>query len=397
MSVLLIGVLMPIFDDSIRVDHMPRKPNEVEYNFLNRSARPFFAEVRRLLTEWVGQYPSSERNSLIKSMQAGGDQGFESGFWELYLHEAYRRSGYSITVHPEVPGSSKRPDFFMDNGESRFYLEAVKANIAAGTLAEKRRLNEVHAVLEKLPADTFKISFFYSSIGSQPLATTMLRSQLTEWLASLNPRAVSAAYAANLSRCTLPRYQFEEEGWSLEFAALPLRSEASGKGGPLVVTFGPRRAGGVDNVTRLTRAVDEKAKRYGKLDAPLVIAVMANTEYPTRDYQIQETLYGLSAAVPRQASKDPSDLHQDGHWLTRKGWRRGHAPQVVTTSNLKPWLVANVQPSLWTTLEPGVNIPLQPLWLAPVSVDTPEPTISRAQPINELFGLPGNWLSGDAF
>ncbi|GGS10472.1 hypothetical protein GCM10010169_63950 [Micromonospora fulviviridis] len=385
---------MPIFDEFIRADHSPRKPNEAEYTFLNRSARPTFAEVRRLLTEWAGQYPSSERNSLIKSMQAGDDHEFESAFWELYLHEAYRRAGYSITVHPEVPGSSKHPDFLIDNGESSFYLEAVRANIATRTLAEKRRLNDVHAVLEKLSAETFKISFAYDSVGLRPLATTKLRNQLTQWLASLDPHAVSAAFAGNPSRHTLPRLAFKEDGWSLTFTALPLRPDAFGKGGQLVGTFGPGRAAGVDNVTPLTRAVDAKANRYGKLDAPLIIAVMANTEYPTRDYDIQRILYGLSAAIPRQASKRPSELHQDGHWLTRKGWRRGHAPQVVTASNLKPWRVANVQPSLWTTLEPGVNIPLQPRWLAPVSVDTPEPTISPAQRINELFGLPDDWPSG---
>ncbi|MFI7081963.1 hypothetical protein ACIBO1_32240 [Micromonospora sp. NPDC049903] len=385
---------MSIFDDFIRTDHSPRKLNEVEYAFLNRSARLPFAEVRRLLTEWVDQYPSSERNSLIKSMQAGDDHEFESAFWELYLHEAYRRAGYSITVHPEVLGSSKRPDFLIDNGESRFYLEAVRASIATRALAEERRLSDVHAVLEKLPADTFKISFAYDSIGLRPLATTKLRNQLSQWLASLDPHAVSAAFAANPSRHTLPRRAFKEDCWSLTFAALPLRPDTFGKGGQLVGLFGPRRAAGVDNVTPLIRAVGAKANRYGKLNAPLIVAVMANTEYPTRDYDIQRVLYGLSAAIPRQASECPSDLYQNGHWLTRKGWRRGHAPQVITTSNLKPWRVANVQPSLWTTLEPGVNIPLQPRWLAPVSVDTPEPTVSPAQPINELFGLPENWPIG---
>ncbi|WP_229075029.1 hypothetical protein [Actinoplanes sp. DH11] len=388
---------MPIFDDFIRKDHTPAKPNEAKYSFLNRSARPHFAEVRRLLTEWVSQYPTSERKSLIRSMQTLDDHAFESAFWELYLHEAYRRAGYRVTVHPNVPGSSKHPDFLLDKDESRFYLEAVRANVASGSLAERRRLNDVHTVLEGLAADKFVIRFTYDSIGSRPLATTKLRSQLQQWLASLDPHAVAAEYTADPGHHALPRYPFEADGWRLEFTAVPLRPEAFGKGGRLVCMFGMGRAVGVDNVTPLTRAVDQKANRYGKLDAPLVVAVMANTEYPTRDYEIQQTLYGLSAACPRQASKHPSDLYQDGHWLTRKGWRRGHAPLVITACNLKPWSVAKVQPCLWSTLEAGVSIPLQPRWLAPVSVETPEPTISVAQPIKDLFGLPDDWLSGDAF
>lgn len=388
---------MPIFDDFVRTDHEPAKRNETTYSFLNRSARPHFAEVRRLLTEWVGEFPSSERNSLIKNMQSRDNHAFESAFWELYLHEAYRRAGYSITVHPDVPGSSKHPDFLVENGDSRFYLEAVRANIAANTLAKRRRLNDVHTVLENLEADKFIVRFADDTIGPRPLATTTLRSQLKQWLASLDPQAVTDQFATSSTRNAFPRYSFEADGWRLEFTAIPLHAEAHGTGGSLIGLSGPRRAAAVDNITPLTRAVDEKANRYGALDAPLVIAVMANTEIPTRDYQIQQALYGLSAARPRQASENPGDLYSDGHWLSRKGWRRGHAPQVITACDLKPWFVTRVQPCLWSTLEPGVSMPPQPRWLASVSVDSQDPTISPAQPINELFGLPDTWLSGNAF
>ncbi|GLL05127.1 hypothetical protein GCM10017581_068740 [Dactylosporangium matsuzakiense] len=330
-------------------------------------------------------------------MQSRDNHAFESTFWELYLHEAYRRANYHITVHPTTTGSSKHPDFLIENDEGRFYVEAVRANIDSRTLAESRRLNDVHAVLESLAADKFIVRFAYDAIGSRPLATTKLRTQLTEWLASLDPQEVSDAYAAGIGRHSLPTKSFESDGWRLEFTAIPLRPDAFGRGGRLVGMYGAARAVGVDNVTPLTRAVDEKANRYGKLDAPLVIAVMANTEYPTRDYEIQKVLYGLSALSPRLASENPSDLYQDGHWLTRKGWRRGHAPQVITACNLKPWLVTSVQPKVWGTLEPGATFPIQPSWLAAVSVDTPDPTTSLAPPINELFGLPDDWLSGDAF
>lgn len=388
---------MLIFDDLVRTDRTPRKPNEAEYGFLNRSSESVFTGTRQLLQEWVGRYPSSDRNSLIRSMQSPNDHEFESAFWELYLHEAYRCAGYRLTVHPNVSGSSKHPDFLVENDDSRFYLEAVRTNMPAGKLAEKRRLGEVHTVLEELAADKFKIRFTYDSIGSQPLATTKLRIQLKQWLASLDPGAVIAAYAASPKDQSLPRHSFAEDGWSLEFTALPLGPETAGKGGRLVGVFGAKRAAGVDNVSPLARAVDQKANRYGALDAPLVIAVMANTEFPTRDYQIQEALYGLSAAPPREAAKEPGVLYQDGHWLTRKGWRRGHAPQVITACGLKPWFVTRVQPCLWSTIEAKADIPTQPRWLARVTVENSDPTISPAQPMNELFGLPEGWPSDDAF
>ncbi|MFG1995320.1 hypothetical protein ACGFJ7_35625 [Actinoplanes sp. NPDC048988] len=397
MLVLLMGVFVLIFDQSTRVDYAPRKPNEAEYGFLNRSAGAVFAETRDLLQEWADRYPASGQHSLIKSMQSPDDHDFESAFWELYLHEAYRRAGYQLTVHPEVPDSSKHPDFLVENGERRFYLEAVRANVSAEKLAEKRRLGEVHTVLEDLPADKFKLRFSYDAIGLQPLATTKLRAQLMQWLASLDPGEVIAAYTANPMYPSLPCRRFVADGWILEFTALPLGLESAGKGGRLVGVFGRKRASGVDNVSPLKRAVDQKAKRYGILDAPLVVAVLANTEYPTRDYQIQEALYGVSALPPREASRNPSDLYQDGHWLTRKGWRRGHAPQVITACDLKPWFVARVQPRLWGTLESEVEIPSQPPFLARVKVDGPDPAVMPAQPMSEVFGLAYGGGSGEAF
>jgi hypothetical protein len=41
-----------------------------------------------------------------------------SPYWELYLHELHRCLGFEVTVHPEVPGTSTRPDFLMSNEEA---------------------------------------------------------------------------------------------------------------------------------------------------------------------------------------------------------------------------------------------------------------------------------------
>jgi hypothetical protein len=64
--------------------------------------------VRGLLIDWLAKVPEgSDRNALQGTLASRkNDESFESGFWELYLHEAYRRSGYTITIHPDVRGRS---------------------------------------------------------------------------------------------------------------------------------------------------------------------------------------------------------------------------------------------------------------------------------------------------
>ena len=57
-----------------------------------------------MIDDWFSAYAvddETERNALRSRLRSGDNTAFESAFWELYLHEAHRRLGYRITVHPE--------------------------------------------------------------------------------------------------------------------------------------------------------------------------------------------------------------------------------------------------------------------------------------------------------
>jgi hypothetical protein len=86
------------------------------------------------------------------------DESFESGFWELHLHEAYRRSGYAITIHPNVPGQSTHPDFLIDGHGSRFYLEALRVGTSYARRGQAQRLADVLTKLRAQRAQQFMIS-----------------------------------------------------------------------------------------------------------------------------------------------------------------------------------------------------------------------------------------------
>ncbi|MGY0235947.1 hypothetical protein [Longispora urticae] len=350
-----------------------------------------------MLMDWLDNVPTTDRRSLLGSIKSGDNHAFDSAFWELYLHEAYRRSGHQVSIHPDLPNSSFHPDFLVEGETGRFYLEAVRVGIAAHKVAETRRLNEVHAVLDQMSPDRFMIGLSHYSIGPRPLPTTKLREQVKRWLGSLDPVAVADDLAKGFYQ-DLPKLVHEVDGWRLEIEALPLKPEAYGKPGRLVGMHGEGEAQIVDNVTGLRKALSSKAKKYGVLDAPLVIAVMSNTDYPTDDREVEQALFGLSAWRPALAALHAARLREDGHWLTRKGWRCGHAPQVIAVQDLKPWLVNSVKPRLWSTLEPGVPLATQPTWLAQVEVDAPKAKVAPArQPPSMLFGLPADWRPAEAF
>lgn len=380
-----------IFDDTPRASLDHRVANESMFAFLNRSAAAFFAEVRRLLEEWLSHVPVEHQADLIARLRSSAGDDFESAFWELYLHEAYRRSGAAIDIHPEIPGSTKHPDFRVRFPDRSFYLEAVRVGAAPTDLGKRKRLAEVEAVLDSLPADKFTLHFSWDVIGPTSLSTRKLKTALDQWLATLDHAAL-VRNAATFGHFSGPKLPWNVDGWRLTFTALPVNPKPRTG---LVGIRGPGRARGVDNATGLRRALDSKANKYGPLEAPLVIAVLSNTEYPTRSYETLEALYGLSALNPTLAAARPDNVARDGHWLTKKGWRRGHAPQVILASGLTPWWILTKRPQLWQTLELGIVGPSQPDWFDRVDVDGPEPVINTGSPLHDLFGLAADWLTSD--
>jgi hypothetical protein len=378
-----------LFSDGTRTDWSPGRQNEGTYAFLERSATPTFAEVRRLLEEWLSHVPSSERPQLIGNMRLGDNHAFEAAFWELYLHEAYVRSGYRVTIHPAVSGNGKRPDFLIESADARFYLEAVRVNDTPAKAGEDRRLSEVHATLDQLTAERFTVRMTVFAVGSMPPPARRLRNSLVAWLRGLDPEVTAAEFDRHK---TLPSFFWDHQDWSLEFEALPMKPMPPGATRRFVSVYGAGEARAIDNISGIGKVLDYKANRYGRLDAPLVIAVMCNTEYPTYDYEVEQALFGISSRRPSDPS--PTYLFREGHWLSRQGWRRGHAPQVIAVQNLKPWFVTHVHPRVWGTLQPGVELPAQPSWLARVDVSAPHATATETVVLADHFGLPANWLHG---
>src|SRR5579875_2612382 len=101
-----------VFDAITRTDATPRRHNEGRFAFLNRSAFQYFQPVRDLIEEWFTHLPPEAKQDVRGALRSD-DRQMESAFWELFLHEAYRCSGFDIEIHPELPGTPTRPDFRM--------------------------------------------------------------------------------------------------------------------------------------------------------------------------------------------------------------------------------------------------------------------------------------------
>lgn len=108
-------MIAPVFDDIIRTNAKVARHDEGRFEFLNRSASRHFTICRDLIEEWFMQVPAQHQPGLRGNLRS--EMHHRSAFWELYLHEAYRRSGYTVVIHPGVPGRSTHPDFFLSRGD----------------------------------------------------------------------------------------------------------------------------------------------------------------------------------------------------------------------------------------------------------------------------------------
>jgi hypothetical protein len=393
---LVLEMTARIFDDIARSDAKPARHGEDRFAFLNRSASRYFGMVRDLVEEWFSHFPEEHQSALRGGLRSD-DEPSASAFWELYLHEAYRRSGYEIAIHPKVASRTTRPDFLLTRGDERFYLEAVSVGRPAADIAEDSRLDQVHRVLSEMLVEDFSIELSTKGIGPASLATKKLRSALLTWLSGLDPAVVTeqALASPRVGFACLPQFAWEDAGWSLVFHAYPRGEWARGVARPALGMMGPGEATIVDNVRGITRVLDSKRNKYGPLDAPLVVAVQSNTEYPTHDYEVENALYGTGSHRPADRARGKGHLFEEGLWFGRAGWRNADMPQVVTVYGLAPWTVARTLPRCWSTLEPGVDLPDQPAWLAPMIVGD-QSLPGDSAPISAHFGLPEDWpWSGD--
>lgn len=358
---------MTLFSTRVRDDFTPMRAGEGPFSFYDRSATKYAAYVRELLDGWLRHVPSDKRHELVQTLK-GAEDAFESALWELYLHEGFRRSGYGIEIHPAVQGPN-RPDFCVEGPHGRIYVEAIRVGRSTLQVGDDRRLADVHRVLEELRVTRFSIGVEHFAIGPSTLATKRLKAHLRAWLATLDPTAVIERYDRSAGAFDwAPTTTWTDAGWRLEFQALPLKAEVADEEHSALGMRGPGEAEIVDNVSGIRRALDRKRKRYGVLNAPLTIAVLSNTTYPTKDYEAEQALFGETQRRPNDPLLFDAAIFTEGHWVSKVGWRHGELPTVVTAHGVRPSTLAKRGPRSWTTLEPATpTVPL-PTWIVPMSI-----------------------------
>jgi len=263
-----------LFSVRDRTETGPRRGTESSFEFLDRVAGPFWDRLRALIDAWFTDYPAIESFDLAQRFRSDDDQ-HDAAWWELYLHRVLTATGRRLTPHPEVPGTTKRPDFLVEEpGGDAWYLEATTV-APAGQAAERRRGVLVDS-LNSIKNDDFFVSISWRETGSSSPPARDLRARVTDWLGGLDPDEVLKMPAGEL-----PTLTWEYDDWVLVLGARP--KEPGSRGRPGRIVGAQVLAAWEGESRRLRRALDAKVGKYGDLSIPFVVALRTTVPFEVMD------------------------------------------------------------------------------------------------------------------
>ncbi len=393
--------LVAVFDDMDRSDPSPATHAESHAEFLNRVHTPYWASVRELIERWYSHLPNDALADVRARLRSHDDRQFHAAFWELYLHETLTRSGCLVICHPEVAGTSRRPDFFVAGTDGEFYLEARVASEADDKITADRRRNRVYDSLNRLDSPNFFLWVDVEGEGASDLATRGLRRQLEQWLGLLDPDEIHHQLVESEDIRSITPFEWKDTDWYLVFRPWPKAPESRGTDEirPLGV-FGPGEAYMIDDVTPLKKALANKGSAYGVLDRPYVVAVRTSS-MSADEFDILNALYG---SLQVQFSRGPGGetvtrevRAPDGYWFAGTHWQHRHVSGVLIARSLQPWTVSTDVPTIWQHPEPELPIAPPPMWRRSIVRDGALEYVDATVKPHELLGLPELWPEGDPF
>jgi hypothetical protein len=388
---------MRLFDDAPRTDAGRADYGEPYFNYLNRSGRPDIGRIRSVLEQWFERYPSDGQVDLRAAFQSDDEVQHKAASFELFLHELVVRLGCRAGLHPSIPLTSKRPDFLVESDDyPSFYLEGtVATGESRKSRGERARADIVYDALDnQLDSPYFFLSLEVAKVPSPQPSARKLAHAISRWLQTLELTVVTAQYREGDGLLSAPVLDYMDEGWQVRVRPIPKSSAAQGRPGLRPIGMrGPIEAEWVDNRTPVRDAIVDKARRYGRLDKPSVIAVNVLDKWSLEPSEVVEALFGdetftidpQNLATPRQGRAP------NGAWTSASGPRYTRNSAVLVAHGLHPWNIGQSELRLYHN--PWAERPYTSALTRLAQAIPGDGVIEWVDGIDvaELFGLPAGW------
>lgn len=246
-----------------------------------------------------------------------------------------------------MPNTKRKVDFLVGSPQGNdFYLEAIHVTGESGEQSKSRaRQNTLYDSLNYLNSPDFFINLEVSGAPTSPVPGKKIRNWLERELSELNPKLLDRFLELGLLDL-LPQWRFEHEGWRITCYPTPKPSELRGVSG--IRTLATLSYGGIiDSEGPIRDAVVAKAKRYGVLDLPFVVAVNTSDQFIS-ERDVLAALYGSVSGW-----EEPEILNDSrGVWGSDNTPKWTRVSAVVVTIKLRPGKMVGVPVCLYHNPRP---------------------------------------------
>jgi hypothetical protein len=375
-----------LFSAGPRKDRSKGGLEESTWAFLDRTADPAFTWVRDLLEGWFAAYPKRDRADLRGRLTSGDDAQFHGAWFELYLHALHRSLGFVVEVHPEMDGAGTHPDFRVVGNEGSMLVEATIPE-GTGSAGRDARRARVAAAIDRVDCADFGLLFDIETEGLDAPSMRAVRRTVERWLDSLDWQAERARQEDGAGLDALPTRTMEVGDWSFSFRAWPRAPEQRG-GQDGAILAGPSDGGIFDHAGTLRDRLEQKAKKYGSVAEPVIVAVRLDG-MAASDRDVRAALHGpfVGAWNPATDVVESTERRGVGLWH-RDGTARNRqvAGVLVFDIELRPWSVGRQRPILWVHPDPEFPMPDLPWDVARMSE-------SGIEKVAGTFD-PADWIGG---
>ncbi|MCY3934372.1 MAG: hypothetical protein OXG09_00010 [Chloroflexi bacterium] len=380
---------LTLFDDIERTDHRPSTRARPSFDFLNTSAWPACHNMRDTLEQWFERYPDSSKSDLRARFRKR-DHNHGSAFFELFLHEVFRRLGLSPEVHPESQCGRGRPDFATTSGSGG--ISYVEANVVGlkGFMAEDPLEDEVLDAIDALAVERpTGIALHARTRGNlaQSPPIRRIKAKVQRWVDRIDGKFRSPG-----SIEAEPSLEISHGSWVLTLAAIH-RFEHDSK---RLIHSGPGKGGPSSEGVALRKNVLAKAKQHRDLNRPLIIAMNTQSGFQDREDELsalfgqklvswQEDEHGNVVTLPH-VSREP-----DAVWCNRAGSRYRRLHGVLFFRGAWPWTAHSVTSHLYVNPYIQADVPRELLRLGSARVRNGEIRWEAGLPLGDLLDLPEDW------
>lgn len=361
-----------LFEEKIRNLEGPADYNADIYTYYNESARREIANVRVLLESWFSEYPDEEKQELKSRFKVT----FNPAFYELYIYILFKRLGYSLVIHPEVPGTQKHPDYLATkDGQSLFIEVKHMTMLSQDNQSLERRKNTLLDSLNKVDASNFllKLNSIIFKDNSQPSGKSIIRF-FNEAFATHDPDVYTELLARNGFQ-GIPKIVYDDDKVMIEVHLLPKSPIHRGTMSRSIANHPSVTQIGNDSKD-IIGSLETKAIRYGHLNAPYIICL--NKQSVSLDIiEVQEALYG---SLQISWSENPANRHEKLELTGNGFFGAKNNPKFTRVSGV--YITNANSTNLTTTADHALRH--NPFAKYPVD-------LAITNPINEILGLSNDY------